>query len=152
MRRVRHLFAVVALPALLLGACSEEVAGPTQEQYAASADGVCKATDDKIAALYEERDLATWVAAEEGESYTYGDRPERWVRAKLVPEYRRMSGGLKSLAAPDGDAAYLRDLYADLDARIEVLHRRPSDGRDAIRADTELQDRFTSYGMEVCPV
>jgi len=151
-RPVRRLLPALVLPAVLLAAtgCSE-AAGPTQEQYAAAADGVCEATDEKLEELGEERDVAAWESASAGEGNTYVERPERWVRAKVVPEYERMSSRLKGMQPPDGDRAYLADLYADLDARIEVLHNRPSDGRAAIDGDARLRERFASYGMDECP-
>jgi len=142
----------LALPVALLGlaGCGASAAGPTQEQYAAMADGVCQGTGEKLTQLEEQFQIDTWEAAEEGESNIVLERPERWMRVKIVPQYENMSGTLKSIQPPDGDGAYLADLYSDLDARIETLHRRPSDGRDVVRKDKLLQDRFRSYGMEVC--
>lgn len=151
-RARRLLLAAVSTALLVAPGCAQKASGPSQEAYVAAADGACEAADQKIEDLYHELAVATWDAAAAGESYTYADRPDRWVRAKLVREYRNLSGSLKGIPRPDGDATYLSDLYADLDARIAVLHRRPGDGRDAIRADAQLKDRFASYGMDVCPV
>ena len=127
--------------------CSE-ASGPTQEQYASAADGVCKDADKRINDLYKEQ----WEATAAGEQSTYVERPDRWMRSKVVPEYERLSSRLKGIRPPDGDTAYLSDLYSDLDARIEVLHNRPGDGRAVVDDDALLRDRFEAYGMEKCPV
>ncbi len=69
-----------------------------------------------------------------------------------MPEDEGLSARLKGVRRPDGDAAYLSDLYADLVTRIEVLHNRPGDGRVVVDGDARLRERFESYGMEKCPV
>ena len=61
-----------------------------------------------------------------------------------------MADQLRGLQPPDDQAGYLGDLYADLDQRIEELRLAPSGGRDAVREDAELRDRFSTYGMKVC--
>ncbi len=142
--------AAVALAlGLVLGACTQAT-GPSPAEYVAAADGVCQAASDKLAELEQEYDVAAWESAATGEGNLDVDRPERWVRGTIIPQYRSMLGGLLRLPAPDGDAAYLRDLYGDLDGRIRDLNLRPSQGRALIRDDVELQRRFESYGMEVC--
>lgn len=151
LRHRRRRLALVALPvALVVGAGCTEASAPSQEEYTAAADAVCAASSDKLAQLEEDYAEETREAQETGESSLNVDRPERWMRARIVPEYERMSGNLKSIPAPDGDVAYLSDLYADLDRRIAVLHIRPSGGRDIVRDDEDMQRRFRSYGMEVC--
>ena len=153
MSPVRRLLLALVVPAVLVGAagCSEG-GGPTQEQYASMADDVCEDAKEDIDGVYMDQAVEELRASLAGEGTpVYVDRPDRWVRAKVVPAYERLSSRLKSIPPPDGDVAYLSDLYGDLDARIEVLHRRPGDGRAAVEADTLLRDRFASYGMETCP-
>lgn len=147
---VRRVAAVVLVASALgLGACSEGSA-PTAAEYVAAADRVCQSAADTLTELEQEYDVAAWEAAATGESNLEVDRPERWVRSTIVPQYRSMLGGLMGLPAPDGDAAYLTDLYGDLDLKIKDLHQRPAQGRALIRDDAELQQRFESYGMEIC--
>jgi hypothetical protein len=151
--RLRLALAPLLLATLVSGAaCSSGGGGPTQDQYAAVADELCAGTEERLAELQQQHDEEVYIAAATGESGTYVDRPERWVRAKIVPEYRKLSGNLKGIQPPDGDVAYLTDLYADLDARIETLHRRPGDGRAVINGDSLLKERFASYGITECPV
>lgn len=148
---LRGLLVPAVAAVLVVGACSD-ASGPSQEQYAAMADDVCKDGKEKVDELYMAQAVDEMeAAADGGDASVYVDRPERWVRAKVVPEYEKLSSALKSIPAPEGDAAYLGDLYGDLDQRIEVLHSRPGDGRAVIEADELLRDRFTSYGMEECP-
>jgi hypothetical protein len=149
---LRLRLVALAVPAVLLAGvgCSQASGGPTQDQYVAAADGVCQSAGERFTELEEEFRVETWEAAVAGESNITLERPERWVRVKVVPQYESMSAGLKGIPPPEGDGAYLSDLYADLDARIETLHRRPSDGRQVVNEDTLLQERFRSYGMEIC--
>jgi len=147
---LRRLSAVVAgVVVLAAGACSD-AAGPTKEQYVAMADDVCQETGEALDELYMDHAVDELLAAS-GEENVYVDRPERWVRAKVVPEYEGLVNRLRGIPPPDGDAAYLSDLYGDLEVRVELLHNRPSDGRQVVEADPQVRDRFTSYGMEACP-
>lgn len=148
-RRLRLALAAVPV-ALVIGAGCAEATAPSQEEYTAAADAVCTGSGDKLAQLEDDYAAEALEAQETGESSLNVDRPERWMRARIVPEYERMSANLRSIPAPDGDVAYLGDLYSDLDRLIADLHSRPSRGRDIVRADEDLQRRFTSYGMEVC--
>jgi hypothetical protein len=138
------------LIAVALPACSESAA-PTKDQYVSMANSVCAGTAEKLDELFEDYEVAKYEAAASGESSTYVDRPDRWMRAKIIPEYERMSGNLKGIQPPDGDGAYVADIYADLDRRIEVLHNHPGEGRAVIEADAGLRTRFASYGIEGCP-
>jgi hypothetical protein len=149
---VRRRALILAVPVLLAaaGGCSQ-AAGPTQEEYAAVADGLCQDTLKKVDDLYMDQAIETMKVSSGGESGIYTDRPETWVRAKIVPQYRNLSGGLKGIQPPDGDVTYLTDLYTDLDTLIEKLHRVPSEGREVIETDEQLRDRFESYGMKECP-
>ncbi len=149
----RRLVVALVLPAVLLAAsgCSEEAAGPTQEQYAEAANQVCKDSDKAIDQIYMDHSVDIFLVAQGEEPTVYTDRPERWVRAKVVPAYWRLSGALKGIQPPDGDYTYLTDLYADLDTVIQELHTTPSLGRAVIEDDDLLRDRFASYGMEKCP-
>jgi hypothetical protein len=152
---VRRLLLALAGSAVALAAtaCSESAA-PSKEQYASMATDVCTSADEEIDAVYMDQAVDELLATttEEGiDQDVYLERPERWVRAKVVPEYESLAGRLKSIPPPDGDRAYLGDLYSDLDARIEILHRRPSDGRAVVEADEQLRSRFESYGIEDCP-
>ena len=151
MSPVRRLLLALVVPSLLAVAACSEATGPTQEQYAAMADRVCETTEEKLTELDAEYDAMKWDVASNGEENAYVDRPERWVRAKIVPQYERMASSLKGIPRPEGDATYLSDLYSDLDQRIEVLQIRPSDGRAVIEDDDQLRQRFASYGIEKCP-
>jgi hypothetical protein len=150
-RLPRALLLGLPILCLVVPACSD-AAGPSKEEYAAMADGVCKDAGEQIDALYmdyavEQFELSQGMA----DDSIWLDRPERWVRVKVVAKYESMSGALKGIQPPDGDGAYLSDLYADLDARIATLHRRPGDGRAVIETDTQVRDRFESYGITECP-
>lgn len=153
MSPVRRRLVALLVPALLVvvaSACSQGAA-PSKDQYIAMANSVCEATSEKIDELYEAYEVAKYEAAATGESPTYVDRPDRWIRAKIVPEYERMSGNLKGIKPPDGDAAYVADIYADLDRQIRFTHDVPSYGRTAVESDRGLRTRFESYGIESCP-
>lgn len=134
----------------VLAASCAETPPPSQAEYAASADRVCESVEERIEELEEEQEDRIEERQRTGRPSAYADRPERWLRARIVPQYESMSNQLKGLTAPDGDHAYLRDLYADLDRLIEHLNVRPSEGRSLIRLDERLRDRFASYGMHVC--
>ncbi len=134
---------------VLVVGCSQGGPAPTQAQYAAAADQVCQGTADTLTELEEDHEAA--LAEERSEDPGATDqRPERWVRARVVPAYQEMEGGLRGIQPPDGDGEYLADLYDDLGRRIEELRLGPSRGRDQVRADADLRRRFASYGMEVC--
>lgn len=150
---LRRLAGAAVLPALLLAAagCSEDASGPTQAEYASMADDVCTGADEAIDALYMDLAVDELLAPLSDGGNVYLDRPDRWVRAKVVPVYKSLSNRLKSIPPPQGDVTYLSDLYSDLDVLIETLHRRPGDGRAVIETDVRLRDRFASYGMEGCP-
>ena len=145
----RGLLVAVALTAVAGAGCAGSTA-PTKEEYVAVADDVCRQTQDKLeeaeVTLVEE----TAQAAEDGETSDYQQRPDRWTRAKIIPLYRQMRDGLRGIPPPDGDAEYLADLYDDLARLVDDLHYRPGQGRDLIRKDAELEERFSSYGMKVC--
>ena len=140
---------IAASVVLLASGCSKG-SGPTQEQYASMADSVCTASDERMDELRKSYDESVYEAALTGEESTYVARPERWLRARIIPAYESMSGQLRGLRPPDDDAQYLADLYADLDLLIKDLNQRPSQGRELISEDERLRDRFASYGMEVC--
>lgn len=72
------------------------------------------------------------------------------MRARVIPQYKRLDGGLRGITPPGDDASYLADVYDDLTALIEELNLRPGQGRDLIREDEELRTRFATYGMKVC--
>ncbi|HEX7131285.1 MAG TPA: hypothetical protein VF228_01845 [Iamia sp.] len=150
-RPLALLIPALTLAVLAVAGCSKS-AGPSQEQYVAVADDVCASTEKRLEELQEAHDADLYEAAATGESGIYVDRPDRWVRAKVVPAYQGMSNGLKGIQPPDGDTAYLTDLYADLDEHIESIHLNPSaeEGKALRTPDTRLTDRFASYGMEVC--
>lgn len=150
-RLLRAPLAGLALLTLVAPACSDP-AGPSQEEYVAMADGVCKDAKERIDTLYMDYAVEqVEAAAGTVDDSVYLDRPERWVRVKVVSAYKGMAGALKGIQPPDSDAAYLSDLYADLDATISTLHRRPGDGRAAIETNALVRDRFTSYGITECP-
>lgn len=139
-RSASRLVPALAVVAVLLGgACSRGAAPPSQADYVAAADAACERRGEAIDELEEE------VLADPDHN-----RPERWIRADLVPEYRKLSNELRSLAPPSGDATYLSGIYADFDRRVNWLFSRPSEGRAAVRDDERLQLRFAQYGMEVC--
>lgn len=119
--------------------CSSSPEPPTTAQYIVRADRVCEATGEDLDALEAE-----YVADPDT------TRPQRWIRRDVVPKYRKMSSNLRGLQPPDGDGTYFGDLYDDLDRRIEQLRQAPSGGRDAVRADEDLRDRFSAVGMKVC--
>lgn len=146
---VRRALALAVLAGVTLGACSDS-SGPTAAEYVQAADGLCQSIDDQLTEVEKDYDVAAYEAAASGEGDLNVDRPERWFRAKVLPKYQSMLGGLRSIQPPDDDIAYLADLYQDLDLKLKELNLRPSEGRDYIRDDVELQNRFESYGMTVC--
>lgn len=146
---LRRALAVAVLAGLTLGACSES-SSPTAAEYVGVADEFCKSVDDRLADIEKDYDVATYEAAATGENNPNVDRPERWFRSKIIPQYQSMLDGLRGIQPPEDDIAYLTDLYQDLDLRIQDLNLRPSEGRDFIRQDELLRNRFESYGMEVC--
>ncbi len=148
-RAVRRAVVGVLGLVLVAAGCSREAA-PTQAEYAAMADSVCTSRDEKMNDLQARYDESVYTAAITGESSANVARPERWMRAEIVPEYWGMSSQLKSIPPPSGDANYLGDLYSDLDRLIVDLNSRPSRGRALISEDAELRQRFASYGMKVC--
>lgn len=119
--------------------CSRVSPGPTQAQYVAVADQVCEAHQAEIDTVVKEERSEPDPA-----------RTERWIRADLVPEYRKMADALRGIRPPEGDEAYLADLYGDLAHQIDLLHSRPSEGRALVQEDEDLRRRFSSYGMKVC--
>lgn len=146
--RARALVLALGLAVVAVG-CSKGTA-PSQGQYVATADGVCEAQDERMDDLQRRYDESRAKAAMTGEESANVARPERWMRAEIIPEYETMSGQLKSIRPPSGDATYLGDLYSDLDRLIVDLRSRPSRGRALISEDAELRQRFASYGMEIC--
>lgn len=145
LRRVA-LAAVVAVAAV---GCAPDVPAPTQAQYVARADDVCQQTDDRLEELQEAYDEDLEEEAAEGGSGV-DQRPGRWIRARVVPQYKKMDQTLRGIPAPEDDGPYLQDLYDDLSRAVEELRLGPSKGRDFVREDTELRNRFATYGMEVC--
>lgn len=122
-----------------VGACAQSGGGPTQAQYAAAADSVCKKHETRLNLIEVEQIQEPDPA-----------RTERWIRRDLVPAYRDMSRSLRGIRPPDGDGVYLSGLYSDLDHVIALLFAKPSRGRALVRDDEDLRRRFSSYGMKVC--
>lgn len=153
MSPVRRVAPILLVPALLAAAagCGGGGGGPTKAEYAAVADGICADAGKKVDDVYMDLAVDQLLAPMTGEESVYFERDDRFVRAKVVPVYEGMSNNLKGIQPPDGDGAYLTDLYADLDKVIQSLHRVPSSGRAVIEQDQQVRDRFESYGMETCP-
>lgn len=143
------LATALALLALTVS-CSRSAPAPTTEAYAAAADRVCEEADERLAELEEDRlvELAEQRSEEPGEPVD--QRPDRWVRSRVVPAYEEMAGRLRGIRPPEGDGPYVAGIYDDLDRRVELLRLTPSGGRDVVRADEDLRSRFAAYGMEVC--
>ncbi len=139
LRRTAAAAATVAVALVASVGCSSGPEPPNQAAYISRADQVCKAAGDKLDDIEVEylKDPDTV-------------RPQRWIRRDVVPRYQDMSGELRGLQPPDDQGSYLGDLYDDLDRRIEELRLAPSGGRDHVREDEELRDRFSTYGMKVC--
>jgi hypothetical protein len=139
LRRTAAAAATVAVALVASVGCSSNPDPPTQAVYISRADQVCEATGDKLDDVEVEylKDPDTV-------------RPQRWIRRDVVPRYKEMAGQLRGLQPPDDQGSYLGDLYDDLDRRIEELRLAPSGGRDHVREDVELRDRFSTYGMKVC--
>ena len=146
--RAGSLVLALVLAVVAVG-CAKGTA-PTQAQYAAMADSVCKARDDKMDDLKERYDASVYESALTGDESANVARPERWMRAEIIPEYQGMSAQLKGIRPPSDDADYLADIYSDLDRLIVDLNSRPSRGREYISDDPQLRHRFESYGMDVC--
>lgn len=142
---------VVALTLGSVAGCASST-GPSQAEYVAAADEVCQSVDDRLADLEEtyEEDLRGGDDAASDAAPAVDPRPERWVRARVIPQYKRLDGGLRGITPPGDDARYLADVYDDLTALIAELNLRPGQGRDLIREDEELRTRFSTYGMKVC--
>lgn len=138
---VRRLVVCAALVAAGSGCARLQGGGatPTKAEYVAAADQVCAEAETAI-------DEVEVEAMENPDPA----RDQRWVRAELVPAYRGMVGALRGIPPPDTDGAYLADLYDDLDHAIEILRQSPSLGRARVRDDTDIRNRFSSYGMKVC--
>lgn len=148
LRRCLALLVVLAV-AGTASACSRQADPPTQGEYVARADDICESTDERIEELQRDYELNRLEAAAKGES-SEDQRPDRWMRAKIVPEYESLDSQLRGIRPPEDDATYLSDLYDDLSSRIEELRLSPTGGRDTIREDAELRKRFATYGMKVC--
>ena len=131
---------VVALvfAALVIVGCSKGGA-PTKEQYVAVADGVCKAAHDELVKATEEH-LA---------KKPDGGASQRFVRATVIPRLRSMTGELRSIPSPDGDAAYLGTIYADYDHALDLLHSDPI-GTTSDTARNAAEARMKGYGMAAC--
>lgn len=138
-RRAPTALAAAVVAGAALTSCVAGGGGPTQSQYIAVADSICETHKEEIAEI--ER-----TNVEEPNQ----NRPDRWIRAELVPQYRAMLGQLRGIRPPDGDAQYLTGLYADLEHEVSLLQVRPSDGPARIRSNEDLRRRFASYGMKVC--
>lgn len=113
----------------------------------ARADDLCEATDERLEQLERDRALDRSTEAAQGSEV---QRPARWMRAEIVPEYEELDQSLRAIRPPEDDATYLSDLYDDLSSRIEELRLSPAGGRDIIRENAELRKRFATYGMKVC--
>ncbi len=138
---------VVALALGSVAGCASS-SGPSQAEYVAAADGICQSTDDQLADL--EETYQEELRGGDDAAPAVDPRPERWVRARVIPQYKRLDGGLRGITPPGDDASYLADVCDDLTALIEELNLRPGQGRDLIREDEELRTRFATYGMKVC--
>lgn len=129
--------------------CARTAPAPTQAEYLARADEVCEGADEKLDELQRDYDVSRVEAASETGT-SEDQRPDRWVRARVVPAYQKMDQTLRSIQPPDDEGSYLADLYDDLSRRIEELRLSPGRGRDSIREDLALRKRFATYGMKVC--
>lgn len=130
--------------------CVLGVKTPDKAAYVQAADDVCQTAKDDLED--EEKDLAEQEKAGQidGEVTLDVARHDRWVRSKIVPIYQRMENELRGLVPPEGDGAYLGDIYDDMGRLITQLNSTPAEGRDLLRQDKELIRRFDTYGMEVC--
>jgi len=130
-------------------ACVDQPA-PDKAAYVEAADDICDEADDDIEDEIEDL-LDEIAAAREGEEATLNvTRRERWTRSKIIPIYERMDSRLRSLRPPEGDHAYLGDVYDDLSRLIVEFNSKPSRGRAVVRDDEDLRNRFEANGMRVC--
>lgn len=142
----------IALAAAVVAAVSA-CAGPEQPDkaaYVAAADKVCDDAGEDIDEETTEYELEVLDTSNDDDVSLNVAREERWTRTKIIPIYKDMDSSLRSLTPPEGDSAYLGDLYNDLSRLIVEFNSRPSQGRDIIREDERLRQRFESYGMDVC--
>ncbi len=111
---------------------------PSHDEYVGAANRVCDRAGQRLEKLRK-------ANAKEPDAA----RPERWIRARVVPAYADLSAELRDLAPPSNDATYLESLYDELDERILGLKARPSSGYDSVWS-TPLKRRFANYGLTDC--
>jgi hypothetical protein len=133
------LLATLGVTALVLVAGCSKDSAPTQAQYAAAADGVCKVAHDDLAAQTKEH----------RKKNPDGGANQRFVRATFIPRLKGMTGELRGIPAPETDGAYLADVYSSYDHALDLLYSDPL-GDTSDRAGEAAESRMKSYGMAEC--
>lgn len=140
--KAKYLCALAVLPAALLGiACSGEDA-PTQEDYIAQADEICREADEALDAVIQE-DFGTQQPSRQ-------DLTE-FTTAEAVPNLEGQLEELRALTPPEGDEETVNAIYESLSAAIEKIAADPLAAIDQPPADFQEASRLASeYGMEEC--
>jgi hypothetical protein len=133
-----RLLVAAGIAALLVAGCSKGSA-PTKAQYSGVANGVCTAAHDELAKL----------TAEHQKKNPDGGANQRFVRAKLIPRLKSMTGELRSIQPPETDGAYLHDVYADYDHALDLWYSDPL-GDSKGPATKAVETRMARFGLKAC--
>lgn len=118
----------------------------SREDYIAQADEVCAATGETIDAQAQEYFTDLGLGADERPT---PEQTSEFVSEVVAPEIENELDQLRSLEAPEQDAAELAEIY-DL---VEQSAQRLADDPDAVAEEdpfAEANQRARDYGFEVC--
>jgi hypothetical protein len=139
----KYLCLLVVLPAALLPGvgCGGDDA-PSQEEYVAQADEICREADEALDAEVQER-IGTKQPNQQQVVTLTGEL--------VVPNLEGQISDLRALTPPEGDEETVEAIYATLETAVQKIADDPSIVTGEPPAEFEEASRLArEHGMEKC--
>jgi hypothetical protein len=138
----KYLCVLAVVPIALLGfGCGGDDA-PTQEEYVAQADEICKEADEALNVVIEDTFGTRQPNQQEIISFT-GD--------EVIPNIEGQIEDLRALTPPEGDEETVNAIYDSLKAGIAAVADDPAGSIQEAPPEIEEAGRLArEYGMEEC--
>ena len=139
----KNLCLLFVLPAVLLPgvACGGDDA-PSQEEYVAQADEICRQADEALDAEVQER-----VGTEQPDQ----QQIVALTGELVVPNLEGQISDLRALTPPEGDEETVEEIYSTLETAVQQIADDPSAAIQQPPAEfEEASSMAREYGMEKC--